>query len=165
MEKSNKGTLQTFKFGQKVMELKNLGGKVEIIDGVIVFRVDRQEEVYIFDENGNDFLSNHASRGRAEIAVAFYQRHGIETVIGPKAPFQSGSELISNTEENAVGVYIVPDPDFERKISAISIEDRQAFAAEYQDYIKKESQVCQDSLLKRPRQAHKKLGDKNGQNA
>ena len=166
MEKSNEVTLKIFKYGQKIMELKKMGGKVEIIDGVIAVHTGRQEDVYIFDENGNEFLSNYATRGRAEIAVAFYQRHGIETVIGQKAPYQSGSKLISNTEENAVGVYIVPDPDFERKIRAISSEDREAYAREYQEYISEhEPHAWQDPLLKRPKTAHGGLGGKNGKDA
>ena len=122
----------------------------EVIDGVIVVhtgkyvrtrrngRFDPPVEVLeIYDENGNIFIGNHDDMEHAEFEVAFYQKHGIDAVIGHRAPCNSHNGVFPNPYEYMVGVYLVKTPDLQQKLATISIEENKEFLKEYGQLSKK----------------------------
>ena len=131
----------------------------EVIDGVIVVhtgkynrtrrngRFDPPVEVLeIYDENGNIFLNNHDDIEHAELEVAFYQKHGIDAVIGHRAPCNSHNGVFPNPYEYMVGVYLVNTPDLQQKRATISTEEHMEFLKEYEQLSKRIGQEEAKSL-------------------
>lgn len=121
--------------------------KKEVIDGVLVVHtgiyIQNQEDgidfelIKMYDENGNVFYSNHDSLEQALLEVAFFENHGINAVVGPKAPWHYDDVVMQNPHDEVVGVYLVDDNDLEERINAIPKNDYFDFLEEYLSVPKK----------------------------
>ncbi len=100
--------------------------KTEVIDGVTIVHTgvyherfpmnpDRpsselEEEIEMYDADGNRFYSNFGSMERAQEVVERLAEEGVTAVIGPKAPWGGhNGDFYTNTDPNGVAVYIVEE--------------------------------------------------------
>ncbi len=100
------------------------GESVTDLDGV------EEQQVEMYDANGNEFYSNYSNRELAEKAKEELAAKGKTAVIGPEAPWRStdGGVMAPRGENRtAVGLYIVPET------TEVSAQDSAAASAEDAD--------------------------------
>ena len=98
-------------------------------NGLIVIhtgKIDRnmRQIIQVYDQKGNLFCGNHDNLTLANLTVDLYKKHGIAACVGLKGPlFDVHGELIEDSSEDSVGVYVDLDPQLEKKLASISAEE------------------------------------------